>query len=374
MQSDTNIIAVTKANSSKKSYRHISDNEVSEIFGEMWQIQNDGFQKAKKISDLAKRHNCSRATIYRLYNQAKIELNHDCSKKPKIEYQLDALLNKRRKNRETCSRNSYKFDKAKVFISLVIEFMKQDPKLRSPEVAIATLLQKKIDYGFKTLYTYIEEFKTPDFKPCNLLRQAKWKKHKKNDKEYTKRETRGTSIEERPEEINSRTVFGHWEGDLVTGPRDGKNGAYLTLVERVTRMYLTIPVPNKESKSIYTALEAQSKRFGNKFNMMFKSITFDNGNEFALWRDMEDNLGLKIYFGRPYHACDRGSNENANGLIRRFIKKGTDIGKISKEYTRDINRRINRMKRKIFGFKSAEYMFFEELKKLGITINDIYDY
>ena len=86
------------------------------------------------------------------------------------------------------------------------------------------------------------------------------------------------------------------------------------------------------------------------FSEIFKSITFDNGNEFSRYRDMEVKPGTNtkrttIYFAHPYRSCERGSNENCNGLIRRFIKKGTDINNIPKEITVKINNQINQKKR-----------------------------
>ena len=81
--------------------------------------------------------------------------------------------------------------------------------------------------------------------------------------------------------------FGHWEGDLVTGSRDDENGAFLTLVERKTRFYYMIPIKNKNSKSIYMAINKLNKLYGDDFRKIFKSITFDNGSEFARFKDIE---------------------------------------------------------------------------------------
>ena len=80
----------------------------------------------------------------------------------------------------------------------------------------------------------------------------------------------------------------------------------------------------------------------------------------------------KVYFGRPYRSCDRGSNENCNQLIRYFIKKGTDINTIPKETTIDINNKINNKKKKILNYLPAEKLFLDELKALGITSNTIF--
>ncbi|MEG0698807.1 MAG: IS30 family transposase, partial [Erysipelotrichaceae bacterium] len=108
---------------------------------------------------------------------------------------------------------------------------------------------------------------------------------------------------------NDRSVFGHWEGDLVTGSSDGQNGAYFTLIERVTRLYIMIPINRKLSKQVYMKINKLYKFYGENFSTIFKSITFDYGNEFSRHADIELRTGTKkkctfVYFGRPYHPCD----------------------------------------------------------------------
>lgn len=106
--------------------------------------------------------------------------------------------------------------------------------------------------------------------------------------------------------------------------------------------------------------------YGDSFSNIFRSITFDNGSEFARWKDIEIKPGTrkqrtKVYFRRPYHSCDRVANENCNDLVQYFIKKGTDINTISRSMTRDINDKINQKKRKILGYLPAEKLFLEGL-------------
>ena len=204
----------------------------------------------------------------------------------------------------------------------------------------------------------------------DLPRAPGWKTKKKH-KEYTAKDSRGKSILERPEEINAREGFGHWEGDLVVGPRDGANGAYLTLLERTTRFYLMIPIKDKKAVTVLEALRDLRDRHP-YFGRVFRTIAFDNGAEFSRWREMESELGITTYFGRPYHSCDRGSNENCNGLIRRFIRKGTDINKIDRKFSRQINMEINGKKRKLLGYESAEERFTNALVKHGIPYVSLY--
>ena len=101
-------------------------------------------------------------------------------------------------------------------------------------------------------------------------------------------------------------------------------------------------------------------------------MTFDNGSEFSLWKERERLLSVKTYFGRPYRSGDRGSNENCNGLIRRYVKKGTDIGKIGRNETERINRKINAKPRGILGWESAASSFESMLSKEGIPVEDMY--
>lgn len=227
----------------------------------------------------------------------------------------------------------------------------------------------------KTFYSYVHQGRT-SIKPIDLPRMVR-RKTKKNWKSYIPKRQKGTSITERPEYIKDREEFGHWEGDLVTGPRDGQNGAYLTLIERKTRFYYMIPISAKSSKQVYMQINKLHKFYGDNFKDIFKSITFDNGSEFSRWKDIEQKPKSKekrttVYFGRPYHSCDRASNENCNGLIRYFIKKGTDINTIDKETTIDINNKINQKKRKILGYLSSEELFLNELAKLNVTDNTIF--
>lgn len=112
-------------------------------------------------------------------------------------------------------------------------------------------------------------------------------------KTYIPKKQKGNSITERPKSIVSKEEFGHWEGDLVTGPRDGQKGAYLTLLERKTRFYLMLPIPRKSSKHVYMMINRLNRFYGDSFSNIFRSITFDNGSEFARWKDIEIKPGTR---------------------------------------------------------------------------------
>lgn len=334
--------------------------------------------KTAFIRNLAMTVGTSVSNIYTIIKDANVTVK-DTHLVEHVELSALAAYNKRSRNHKTP--NNSKLARARDFIRIVEDEMKLN-RLSSVDETISYLKIHEKDrtsdmetVSTKTFYNYIHAGKV-DIKPVDLPRMLR-RKTKKNWKTYIPKRQKGTSIEERPESVNNREEFGHWEGDLVTGPRDGQNGAYLTLIERKTRFYYMIPVTSKSSKKVYMQINRLNRFYGDKFKDIFKSITFDNGSEFARWKDMERKPGskekrTKVYFGRPYHSCDRASNENCNGLIRYFIKKGTDINTVSKEKTIDINDKINQKKRKILGYLPAEKLFLNELSKIGVTENTIF--
>ena len=167
------------------------------------------------------------------------------------------------------------------------------------------------------------------------------------------------SIDFRPEEANERSEYGHWEGDLVIGEK-GRGSVLFTLTERKKREEIIIKLPNKEAKSVAKGLDKLEKRYGKDFRNKFKTITFDNGTEFRNWESLEKSYDRRrskprtqVYYAHPYRSGERGSNENNNRLIRRFIPKGTNITKISEEYIQWIEDWINNLLRHMFGYKSS---------------------
>lgn len=165
------------------------------------------------------------------------------------------------------------------------------------------------------------------------------------------------SIEYRPKEANSRNVYGHWEGDLVAG-KQGTKTVLFTLTERMTRQEIIMKLPNKETKTIAKALDKIERRYGGKFYSTFKSITFDNGVEFMGYNGLEKSCLRKkertsVYYAHPYCSGERGSNENNNRLIRRFIPKGMDMTNIKITKIKEIEDWINNYPRAMFDYKSS---------------------
>ena len=160
--------------------------------------------------------------------------------------------------------------------------------------------------------------------------------------------------------------MGHWEIDLVVGGRGKGSAALLTLTERKTRKQLIRKLKDKTQRAVARAINGIEQQMGPEaFRTVFKSITADNGSEFldyeALERSVFGGARTHIYYAHPYSSWERGSNENANRIIRRFIPKGCDISKFTRKQIQAIENWINNYPRKILDFETAEERFIQEL-------------
>lgn len=236
--------------------------------------------------------------------------------------------------------------------------IKKDKK--SPEVIAKEI--KEMDFKTKmcarTIRNNIVSGDIYDIKPKDMI-YNKVHKDKNKDKKICEKVPPEKSIEYRSEKANTREEYGHWEGDLVIGKR--KKGAVLfTLTERKTREEIILKIPSKESKEVAKALDVIEKIYKKEFSNKFKTITFDNGPEFRNWKSLEKSydkrrtkVRTQVYYAHPYRSGERGSNENGNRLIRRFIPKGTDITLISEEFIKQVENWINNYPRAMFKYKST---------------------
>lgn len=187
------------------------------------------------------------------------------------------------------------------------------------------------------------------------------RKQKRRRKKYGRKSQRvripdRISIHQRPEEIETRKVFGHWEGDSIEGK--AHQGGIHTQVERKTRFLKARLVKNLGGNQ---AIKAQTKIFASLPESARKSTTVDNGKEFTGHKQFI----LPVFFCDPYASWQKATNENTNGLIRRYLPKKTDFRKISQEELDDIVWEINHRPRKCLGFRTPQ----EEFKKeLGVAI------
>ena len=227
-----------------------------------------------------------------------------------------------------------------------------------------------------TVYSYIRKGVFLHLRMEDLPRRGKRKvRYQRLHKDKASRAPAGTSIEKRPEEAKDRDVFGHWEGDTVYSAKNTSRAALFTLTERKTRKEIILKVKNRKATTISHALDRLEKKLGvRKFRAIFRSITVDNGSEFADTEGMEGSYANKkikrtqLYYCHPYSSFERGSNENQNGMARRRHPKGTDFSKVSAREIAETEDWMNNYPRRIFGYRSSNELFAECLAELGIVL------
>jgi transposase, IS30 family len=154
-----------------------------------------------------------------------------------------------------------------------------------------------------------------------------------------------TSIAERPAEVVTRTVPGHWEGDLIKGARNGS--AVGTLVERTTRLVILARMDGTDATS---ARAGFTKKLRHVPALLRKTLTYDRGKEMAEHEQLAQRLAIQIFFADPYSPWQRGTNENTNGLLRQYLPKGTDLSGYTQRTLNAIAHRLNTRPRKCLDF------------------------
>ena len=226
----------------------------------------------------------------------------------------------------------------------------------------------KIQPSFQAIYYWIEKKKLK-VTPLDLVHKVKLKPKEKKEKEERIARNKEKSIHKRPKEIDDNKEFGHWELDCVEGTKSGGK-TYLTILERITKKYIVIPMKRHTNECVREAIDKLEKEYGKHFKEIFKSMTTDNGHEFLNYGNIEKSVmneeenRTTIYYADPYSAWQKGMNENCNGILRGFIPKGTDLNKVSPNRLEKVLKIINGKPRKILKFTSADELFEEEIRKI----------
>jgi len=205
--------------------------------------------------------------------------------------------------------------------------------------------------SYQAIYQYINCDRATGGILYQNLRHAK-----KRRKKYGIREKRGyiknkRSIDERPNIVNTKSRFGDWEADTIIG--QNHKGCMVTLVERKTKLTLIASAKNKKSENVKEKIIKLLQPFKN----LCHTITFDNGKEFAKHKEIEKQLGVKVYFAHPYSSYERGLNENTNGLIRQYLPKKMDLRHVPDFVLEGIIRDLNTRPRKTLAFASPVDVF-----------------
>jgi transposase, IS30 family len=235
--------------------------------------------------------------------------------------------------------------------------------------AVSALLRKERGYSVtlcaKTIYSYIDKRYIRDVDNSTLKEKTWRRKRGKGRKRAEKPAYRPKkSIRERPAEVEDMASGGHLEGDLIVSGRGMSTAALLTLFERKSRYAFMLKIPDKTQKSVEAGLTRLECRIGaRRFRELFKTLTLDNGSEFLDWESLERSsvtINIKriaVYFADPFSSWQRGSNENFNRMVRKFIPKGADIGKYTHKQIKQIEQWINNYPRRILDYSTAREAF-----------------
>lgn len=268
--------------------------------------------------------------------------------------------------RKNCHRRS-KFKEAFSFLKIVIDLFNE--KKWSIEICVKKAACPPYNFtskvSFRTVYQWLYEGRIVGLKRIIGRGRAKGKgKRICNHKLFNG----GLSISKRPVEVLERKVFGHWEIDTVIGQKTGSNQALLTLTERKTCFTIVKLLPQKDMSSVNDALRDIFKEYGgDRVAQVFKSITADNGREFAAFGHFCSKYGVKGYYAHPYASYERAINERQNRILRRYVPKGYDMNLLTEEMVELIFEEMNAIPRQMFNLTTPEELFDQGLDEIFIA-------
>ena len=291
------------------------------------------------VDAIAQQLNRHISTIYR-------EISRISAPYSPIKAQNDSVIKAKNSKRKEIFQN--KDLKTYVFAKLELYW---SPEQISKRLIIDFPQNQKMRTSTETIYKFIYNIKDPHKKKRLIQFLRHRKKHRISRK--TKNIKRGKipnmkSIHERPFEVESREILGHWEGDLIIGK--GHKTAIGTLVERSSRYVVIVPlIRNKDS---YSTVRGFVNAFQNMPEPLKKTLTYDRGTEMTYHEILTEKTGIEVYFADPHSPWQRGSNENTNGLIRNFFPKGTDFSNYSEEDFHRVQKLLNNRPRKALDFST----------------------
>ncbi|WP_088701371.1 IS30 family transposase [Halomonas campaniensis] len=195
-----------------------------------------------------------------------------------------------------------------------------------------------------------------------LWKRLRLPRHRRYQRQLAKRAGLGkiphrVGIEQRPAKVEERRYIGHWEGDTVL--KGHKESGLVTLVERRSGYLLAARLPTiTATRTAQAMTRLLAPRRG-----AVHTITLDNGSEFAEHRKVAKAVSAKTYFCDPYRSCQRGTNENTNGLIRQYFPKGTDFRKVTNAELRSVVNKLNDRPRKRLGYRTPAQVFLGEYSR-----------
>ena len=319
----------------KKQYKQLTSDERDLIATH----HANGFS----ISDIAKMLNRNKSTISR-------ELTRNRSKSSKIYLSGQAHKKAKKRKKYAAIKEELKCHKIRNFVKNKLK-EGWTPQIIAGELA---LNPQKLKVSHESIYLYIYK-KRPDL--VQYLARAHKKRFKRVPKSNKKnnRIPNRISIDQRPQEINNRSQFGHWESDTVVSKQS--KVALAVSIERISKLVKIKKIKQNKADMFSKAIIRRMKGLP---ACARRSITYDNGSENTQHELINEQLNTDSYFCNPYHSWEKGSVENINGLIRRFLPKKTDFAKITHKRIKEIELLLNNRPRKCLGFKTPAQVFLEQ--------------
>ncbi|MHB7984804.1 IS30 family transposase [Lacticaseibacillus paracasei] len=285
--------------------------------GQIQALKQTGLYTITKIAEMIHR---DKSTVSRELKRGTVDQIHGAGKHVQ-QYFAETGAAVYEKHRAVCHPGT-RLEQCPEFYAELVVVLRQRPRVHSVDSFVQTYKQAHPELpcpSTPTVYRDIEkgllEVRNGDL-PMKPRRRVKSDAHKHA---RTNKRVYGKSIEERPDEVEDRQTVGHWEGDLVKGTRVEDEPALMTMTERATRFEIILKLPNYHAETCLQGLQSILDDYGVD---NFKTVTFDNGSEFA---KLSEVTGTTVYYAHPYSPWERGTNENANGLIREFIPKGHSL-------------------------------------------------
>lgn len=279
------------------------------------------------------------------------ELERGCGRRGYRPKQADELASVRKRKRYRARSNATTW-------TVIESLVRQD---WSPEQVSGWLIkEKQPSVSHERIYQYIYADKA---RGGTLFHHLRCRKRRR--KRYGSYDRRGQmpncrSIEERPPIVEQRKRLGDWEADTIIGQNHQQ--AILSLTERKSKLCLLKKVERNTAEAVEHAIEELLRPLAAKV----KTITSDNGREFANHQSIEKKLKATFYFAHPFAAWERGTNENTNGLVRQYFPKGSDFSKITDRDIQWVTARLNNRPRKKLNYRTPQRVFFKE-QKIALT-------
>ncbi len=296
------------------------------------------------MSAIAKRLNRHRSTLYR-------ELERNQSQKIYLPVKAHEKAENRRKQERVC-----KLQENPALYDYVLGHLKEG---WSPEQISGRMKQENFIYRVchETIYRYIYRKQNKDLYHCLAYKKPRRSKRFARKKQLCRFHPLRL-ITLRPPEIEARTTLGHWEGDSIEF-QGTKRKAITTLVERKSRLVALIKNEQRFSKEVAAQIREKLEKMPKKSR---RTVTFDQGSEFADYRQLEGQLKCNVFYCHSHSPWEKGSNENMNGRLRRYLPRSTDIAKISQEQLDSLAKKMNNIPRKCLAFKTPKELFLQHHK------------